>query len=498
MREDMPGEKRLVAYVVTSERQETPSAGALIEALRDRLPDYMLPGVVVFLDRFPMTANGKIDRAALPQAQGLRTYAAQSLRPPRDEFERALADIWESLLEVSPIGMDDNFFGIGGHSLLALRLQSEVRQRFGVGFPLPALFENATIAHLASVIRARLASGEPDAAGLSPIAEAEPASGRGGNFGRWLRRLFGGASPPDGGRASKLRAIPHEQAERLLVPIQKGLPGRSPLFLVHPVGGQVLCYGELAHALGQDHRVVGLSSVALPAEDRTIEGLAERYAAAARMLQPEGPVRLGGWSMGGLIAYEMARCMVAKGEEVELLVLIDSFPAEHAEEATSRDERELLARYTEDLLAQHDLPLAAPWNLELPEGGKGGPIAPALAALRASGVLSEDMDEAAFELGWREYRGNHHAWARYRPGPYLGRMHLLMAADSLVQQGRTPLKVWGALAIGGLGMEVLPGGHYSLIKRPTVRLVAERLALLLGQHGSSSDSPAETGPSGRQ
>ncbi len=270
VREDAPGEKRLVAYVVADT-----SAGELRQFLRERLPDPMAPATIVLLDVLPVMPNGKVDRRALPVPDRAGREAEKALVGPRDELEHQLVQIWEEVLDVRPIGVTDNFFDLGGHSLLAVRLFALIEERLGKRLPLTAVFQGATVEHLAAVYFRR---------------QAEPGS------------------------------------QSSLVPIQPA-GGRPPLFLVHPAGGQVFPYIHLARSLGFEQPCYGLQAAGLDdGQDRLtrIEDMASRYIHALQTVQPTGPYFIGGWSMGGVIAFEMAQQLVGKGQEVASLVLVDA------------------------------------------------------------------------------------------------------------------------------------------------------------------------------
>jgi acyl carrier protein len=166
-REDTPGEKRLVAYL-TVKKEGAPKDSELRELLRAKLPEYMVPSAFVVLDRFPLTPNGKVDRQALPQPD-IQSSSAAEFAPPETETEKALADIWREVLGIKRVGLSDNFFDLGGHSLMATRVASRVTLTFGVRLPLRALFEHPTLASLSAQIdnlrsngrRRRTAASEP-------------------------------------------------------------------------------------------------------------------------------------------------------------------------------------------------------------------------------------------------------------------------------------------------------------------------------------------------
>ncbi|HET7843662.1 MAG TPA: amino acid adenylation domain-containing protein, partial [Xanthomonadales bacterium] len=281
-------ERRLVLFVAAD-----PVPGLeerLLARLERALPPYMVPRTVVVLDTLPRTANGKLDRAALPLVAS--NQAAAGLQPPSTPLEHALAAIWCELLHVDQVGVTQNFFDLGGHSLLAVRMFHRAEQATGVNLPLATLFNAPTIADLARAFAdagAQLADRAPD------VPEA---------------------------------AVPVEDPWRPLVAMQAGNPSRSPLFLIHAVGGNVLNYQPLVKALGPAQPVYGLQSIGLDGRSaplRNVEEMARTYLAAVRTVQPHGPYFLGGGSMGGLIAFEIAQLLAREGERVALLAMFDTY-----------------------------------------------------------------------------------------------------------------------------------------------------------------------------
>ncbi|HYC03628.1 MAG TPA: amino acid adenylation domain-containing protein [Azospirillaceae bacterium] len=264
-REDRPGDRRLVAYLVPRPGQAPPEPGALRRALLERLPDYMAPAAYVTLDRLPLTPNGKLDARALPAPDA---GAEPAFEPPLPGTEARLAAVWTELLGVSRIGRHDDFFALGGHSLLSIRLAARLRQAFGRELPVARLFQDATLSGLA-------------------------------------RALEGGG---DGGVDP-------------LVPLQPSGDG-APLFCVHPAGGQIWSYRRLAGDLGAAKPFLAIQGAG--EAPGTLEELAARYLAAVRARQPQGPYSLAGWSFGGLVAFEMARQLAVLGETVTHLLLVDS------------------------------------------------------------------------------------------------------------------------------------------------------------------------------
>jgi len=151
-REDVPGDKRLVAYFVS--REPAPESNVLRDHLKKSLPEYMVPMVFISLAAFPLTASGKIDRKALPEPGHHRPGLGAAYVAPRTESESMLAEIWSQVLQVKQVGIHDNFFELGGHSLLALRVVSRIRQQFGFDVPLSVIFETPDIAELAVKLEA--------------------------------------------------------------------------------------------------------------------------------------------------------------------------------------------------------------------------------------------------------------------------------------------------------------------------------------------------------
>lgn len=270
VREDVPGDKRLVAYVAPREGSVCDPSG-LRRALREMLPDYMVPAAILSLQEFPLTANGKVDRASLPAPSDEPAHEGAQSIEPRNRIELQLVAIWEQVLGITPIGVRDNFFALGGYSLLALRMFSAIEQTFGTRLPMALLFQAPTIEQLADVLADE------------------------GCTVRW----------------------------RSLVAIQAA-GKRPPLFAVPGVGGNVLVFARLAKLLGEDQPFYGLQARGLDGKEKPfmrVEEMAAHYIEEIRSVQPRGPYFIGGTCTGGLAAYEIAQQLTAQGEEVILAVM---------------------------------------------------------------------------------------------------------------------------------------------------------------------------------
>ena len=272
-REDVPGSRRLVAYIVPI-HQSAPAISNLRSFLSQKLPDYMVPSAFVSLDALPLTSNGKVDHTSLPAPDLLRPNLTETLVLPRNEKELQLTKIWESVLDTHPIGVKDNFFELGGHSLLAVSLFTKIEKMFGSNLPLATLFQAPTVEQLAELL----------------IQE--------------------GWSPP----WSSLVAVQPNGS-------------KPPFFLVHGGGGHVLhCY-ELAVHLDAEQPLYGLQAQGLDGRKppyTRIEDMARHYINEMRSLFPEGPYFLGGRSGGGVVAFEMGQQLIRDGHEVPLLILFDT------------------------------------------------------------------------------------------------------------------------------------------------------------------------------
>ena len=267
-RQNGRGETVLVGYVVPA-TIPGPSTLALRAALRKMLPEHMVPPVFATLDSVPLNSHGKLDYQALPLPKLDRIYV-----PPRDAGEELLCKLWEKILDVERVGIRDDFVEIGGDSLSAAQLMTEIESHFGQHIPISALLEARTVEELAGIIR--LHSGDKS---ISPLQV-----------------------------------------------LQKGKDSKTPLFFLHgQFDGWGLYCKTLAPLLGEDQPFYVLH--ALPPNDDlplTVEAMAKRYLGFLREARPHGPYMLGGHCNGGLIAFEMAQRLCAEGEDVQLVVLIET------------------------------------------------------------------------------------------------------------------------------------------------------------------------------
>jgi amino acid adenylation domain-containing protein len=280
VREDRPGDKKLVAYLIASPGQEL-GVERLRRALRDKLPEHMVPSKFVILENFPMTTSGKVDRKALPAPREQEQSVAVVL--PRNELESKLASVFANVLGVASVNITDNFFDLGGHSLTAARLLAQVKEITGREVPLSLLFRGATVESLAQLI------GEH-----------------------------------------------REASEPVMMEIQAGENGRLPFFAIVPPAEEALGYAILARHMGLDqplYKIQGHAPIVgkRPYTEQEMKALASEYASAMRSVQPEGPYCLGGLCDGAHIAEHVVLELEAQGEEVALFAVIDTWVLQNSQ-----------------------------------------------------------------------------------------------------------------------------------------------------------------------
>lgn len=277
------GDVRIIAFLIPSSGKEF-NESALREVLNQRLPKYMVPSHFVILDKLPLTLNGKIDKKTLgtmfTETKPLVEEVAQPAQSvSKGGTESELREIWQQVLNVSKINDEDNFFNIGGNSLLAVQLFSKIAQKFSLNLPLSLLLETSDFKSFAESVRRKI--------------------------------------PTQSMTSSTYTS---------LVPI-KPTGSKNPVFSFHGVGGNVLNYVSLLPALDKERPLVGVQSMALNQDSKfyTIEEMAAFYLKEIKSYQPVGPYYLSGGSMGGIVALEVAQQLKAQGDVIEKLVMFDTF-----------------------------------------------------------------------------------------------------------------------------------------------------------------------------
>src|SRR6202051_4424738 len=388
----------------------------------------MVPSAIVSVNVFPLTMNGKVNRKALPAPARISAGAMSHSNAPRDSLEIQLTQLWEKVLNGRPIGLRDNFFDLGGNSLGAVRLFSEMRKSLGRGFPLSVLFQAPTVEKLADLIRKD---------GWSP---------------HWTS----------------------------LVPIQPG-GSKPPFFCVHGGGGNVLIYRELANYLGADYPFYGLQARGLDGTSEyltTTVAMAECYLREIRELQPEGPYYLGGFCMGGQVAVEIAQRLVRDGQQVNLLFVIDAhnfngippkftlrekmgnfghkikFHSLNVLELSLKSQIDYLAEKTKIALRRETERL----RIKLVHLFKLNPHRDVVRGTREEFI--EDINDRAF--------------LAYKPTVYPGKMTICKPRRNYAFL-RDPFNGWGGIAAGGLDIIELPADPGGIFLEPYVQTLAQKL-----------------------
>lgn len=477
VKENVSGDKYLVAYLVLNvemQRQslqqgatalggfadlkqvawESPQCAAsnfsslLRKFLKEKLPEYMIPKAFVMLDSLPLTVNGKVARLALT---ALNTPTSHSIDKafiaPRTPTESTLAKIWAEVLNIELVGIYDNFFDLGGDSLLSVRLLKQIHKQFENELPLSILFLNPTIESLATAL-----SSKADSLPWSPLVPIQPA----------------GSNPP--------------------------------FFCVHPIFGVVFPYYELAQNFGKNQPFYGLQPIGLDGKTAPltrIEDMATHYIEALRRVQPKGPYFLGGWSFGGWVAFEMAQQLQKSGEEVALLAVLDTLAPipgnipslgsglkfmlttvsryiwpffldylyliiaiakKKINSLTSRWANfNQIVRFQTNLFS-HFIPKEdAPVNV-IPEESK----------LRL-------LSELAIRPMLRVFSANSQAVLNYVPQAYPKRINLFRTKVQSSIAKEDPSMGWDQLTVGGTEIHHIPGNHLTMLRKPHIPILAAQL-----------------------
>jgi thioesterase domain-containing protein len=438
---DAHDEQRLVAWIVLGAGAVL-DAAALREYLGAQLPARLVPSYFVAVERIPLTAAGKIDRGSLPAPVAVASPAVHPGEAPGEDLERErrMLSIWSRILGDPALTVDDRFIDRGGDSLLAVRLAAEIGRELGVSVDAGDVYRYPSVRLMARAL----------AGGRNAAADA----------GLTLMLRPGVAQPP--------------------------------LFLFHPIGGHVLCYGGLCRALGGERPVIGVRARGSePGESplADIAAMARLYLGDVQAIQPHGPYLLAGWSMGGLIAFEVARLLRAQGEPVALLAMIDSKLAGAGEiDAAAAGPgawAHVLATLTSIPPERIDVPADVPVR---PDGRALADLWQRLAGTGAAALLPTAAD---FERFVGMFHAHAEAMRSYVPGPLPGPDdvgHAVFFAPRH-EAGRRhgQLEGWRAL-LPALQIVEVPGDHFTVV-RADAAVVASRLAraidVALAQPGTS-------------
>jgi amino acid adenylation domain-containing protein len=434
VREDTPGDKKLIAYIIRKDNQDT-DIPEVRQFLKTKLPDYMVPSSFIFIDKFPLTPNGKIDRKALPSPKELAPQEAKSYMEPKTDIEKKLHQIWCEVLKLDRIGIDENFFDIGGHSMIAVTLMVKIENELDIRLPLATLFEQSNIREMAALIENRTA----------PV--------------QW---------------GSLVPIKPHGK--------------KRPLYLVHGAGLNLLLYTALVSHLDPEQPVFGLQAKGLDGVDEpldTIEGIAAYYISEILAVDVSGTYALAGFSMGGQIAYEMARQMVEMGKTVSFLGVFDTVSYNASDKHLPIVERYL---YRTDRF-YHQVAWTIGTFFKMPGKEKFKFVAAKWKSMKQK-ITKNDytIKPEGVSLGKKSelpkylhkvHQANYRALENYILPTYTGKLHLFRAMDQKFYIKDPIAYGWNKFVKGGVVIHDIPGEHSRIFAPPYDIIFAERLQACL-------------------
>ncbi len=421
---------------------ETLHAREIRDFCRGKIADYLAPDFVEIVDDIPVSPTGKILRERVRKmVRELRSFDRQSLSghgqvrakartgfvEPRDALESELAAMWESILRIEPIGVNDDFFDLGGHSILAVQLCKLLEKAFGIRLPAAVVFEEPTIDLLANIVR---------------------------------------------------QGIPSEPGPSLVAIRAQG--SKPPLFALHGVGGTLRGIRSIFQYLGPEQPVYGLRSQGLYGDrvvHNSIEEMAAHYIAELHLVQSQGPYYLAGHSFGGALAFELARQLQVNGHEVAFLAMVDTYRGDLLGRRPIAERVGVHLRNLFRLDFRDKRAYLQPRLKRLADRFQQARIAPGVFGYRAAAsslepgvVRCEELNSSAIRVA------NELAYLRYAPQPYEGRVTVFWAeGDQLADRYPIdPRLAWKGLARGGFDIQVCPGDHMTMLEEPLVRVLAER------------------------
>jgi thioesterase domain-containing protein len=421
-REESLGHKSLAAFIVAAQ-QPLPSARVLRDFLRHTLPDYMLPAQFASQDSLPLTSNGKIDRRFLQTCKLEGFGFSAEYQPPTTDLERLLTDLWEAGFEYRPIGIDDDFFSLGGNSLLAARMFAVLEKELERALAFDVLLEAPTIRSLGHLLE------QPAPTGNSPLAVIRSA-------------------------------------------------GKRPaLFCVPGISSSLLEFHDLSIRLGTDQPVFGFRPPGVDGREPPYEDLvkmATDYVASLRSMQPHGPYYLAGYSLGGIVAFEMAVQLEDQGEPLGLLALLDSFLA-----PTRAPLRERIARHWSVSNRRSGV---ARWRYIASQAGAKISRVFGRSKEKSEEEQLLEMNLSATRLNVA--RAHYKAWKSYRPRIYRGPFALFVAQDQAVgtrPNDQDPDLGWSRWIDSKIEIYSTPGSHADILSPQHMPALAGALRARLHQ-----------------
>lgn len=438
--------QRLVAFWVGG---PTVTNAKLRAYAQQQLPSHMAPNTCVELQTMPLTPNGKIDRLSLPQPDN--STDSVMFVPPRDEIEFKMTRLWEDELGVQGISVYDNFFERGGHSLKAVSLLGRLQTEFNVALPLRTLFDFQTVESLSQVVRKSTVDKPPLAASS-------------------------------------------------LVRLQAGDSSHAPLFLIHPHGGTVFCYQALVEALGPEFPVFGIQCRGLEQDEQPMSSfslMAAEYVKEIRSAQPHGPYRIAGWSLGGMLAFEVVRQLEANSLDVTFLGVFDSALPDEGHSNLEFLLPKSASITPEEFNVDMSIGAFARWFLQadkqqLKDLTEEQAVERLKEFAQRAGMLPPDVSPAMLRRFANVAISSAVAMFQYRPaGKVQTDVRLFRATNTLVPDP----SIWIPWTEGTVHTCQVPGSHYDMVFPPTAKVLGE---LVRKELAVSNNSEATYESSGAQ
>ncbi|MFI5153658.1 MAG: amino acid adenylation domain-containing protein [Chitinophagales bacterium] len=438
-KEDKEGVKKLVAYIVSQGPFEKE---AISNFLQSKLPDYMVPRLLIELDKIPLTNNGKADRRALPDPDFcLGSGVSRNGKAPHTDGQKLVADIWAEALGLKQVNIDDNFFELGGHSLIAVKVMRKLEEKTGHHLPITSLFEAPTVEKLSNLLD--LDDNKIFWKSLVPIK-------------------------PDG--------------------------NKPPLYIVHGSGLTVLVFSNLAKGMDPDQPVYGLQARGLNGEDPfdKIEDIAAYYISEILSQNPNGPYCLAGYSFGGIVAFEMAKQLTAMGKEINMLAIFDTnadnsdyyLPTKERLNRKFRRQFPKLLFVVKSFRAYPKQTLTYQYRF----------IRTKLRSLlENSGMLAKKQleEEQLTIYAKRIHEAHHKAFCNYRMAPYNGAIHLFRVSKRLYFVDDPEFLGWKPYALHGITVHNIPGDHRTFLLPPNDKELAKILRDTLNECQTVHESKSE-------
>jgi len=433
VREDHNGDQKLVAYVITKSEAKDLSKHLLMEwraKLRINLPHYMIPTDFVKLDEFPLTPNKKIDRKALQKYSTSFTTETNASLEEKSRITQIIRQVWSAELGVPDIEEDDDFFDLGGHSMIAVKAMANIEKETGIKLPIAVLFENPTIRSLAGIVVNN--------------QEFNP--------------------------------------QRVVIPIKK-TGTKRPIFLVHAGGLNILLYKTLSQYLDEDQPLYGLQGLGLDGDLshlNTIASIAGRYLSEVLEHEPNGPYIIMGYSFGGIIAYEMARQLIESGKEVQILGMLDTYakmqsPVGKSEQYSKKILRQLKkAVFFGKSFLQRPIQTLTYQKLVLKR--------------KLDKNFVEPEEEQIYDFGPEVIKAYDNAYDNYVMFPLDIAIDLFRVKERIYYLDDPRFLGWKKYALKGVQIHEIPGDHRTFLKPPNDEKLGKILQNMVNAKTANSHS----------